>query len=345
MSDVSASVPSILFTYVQPNEPTGAEEGESWYDTDDDGSYVYDGASWIAQNIVSHGSLLDVGPDNHHTRYTNEEARDAIGTALSAAGNISISVNDSGDTITVDTAALNQEQVEDAVAALLAGGNALSVSYDDVGNTLTVSVNEGQINHDNISGVSADDHHAQNHDNADHTTNYLPQSQYNPEADTHDPPAGTQSVGEQRFPRLDLTGGSHQITNAENESGQSGTLSFDLPNNTNALYIGELDLAFETMISAYTTATVDYSNLRLSASDNSTTTIDSGVLVTHSITNDKNSNTTFTDSINRTIPSDGYNSISVDFAISDYNNNSGVDVQIRDFTAYQVVQTAHSHNI
>ena len=88
---------------------------------------------------VSHsGELADV--DDLHERYTNEEARDAIAAALSAAGNISLSVDDNGETITVDTSALNSEEVEDTVAELITADSNLTVSYDDENDALNVGL-------------------------------------------------------------------------------------------------------------------------------------------------------------------------------------------------------------
>jgi hypothetical protein len=132
---------------------------------------------------------------------------------------------------------VKSEFVQDVVAALVAGGNAVSVSYDDGAGILTVSVNDGQIDHDSTNGgtdadahhtktssaselsdVSPDSdanaHHNQNHDNSDHTTNYLPQSQYNPEADTHSRPTNTQSDGQSQSGRsdnIDIENESHGI--------------------------------------------------------------------------------------------------------------------------------------
>lgn len=54
------------YTYVQDAEPSGAEEGESWYDTGANAAYVYDGASWIEQTVVDHGELSGVGSNDHH---------------------------------------------------------------------------------------------------------------------------------------------------------------------------------------------------------------------------------------------------------------------------------------
>lgn len=56
------------FTYVQAGAPNGAEEGESWYDTDADQAYVYDGAAWIETTVTDHGQLSGVTSSDHHTR-------------------------------------------------------------------------------------------------------------------------------------------------------------------------------------------------------------------------------------------------------------------------------------
>jgi hypothetical protein len=50
--------------------------------------------------------------------------------------------------------------------------------------------------HADLTGVGANDHHSQDHDNSDHTTNYLAQSNYNPEVDTHPPVQSVWSVQE-----------------------------------------------------------------------------------------------------------------------------------------------------
>lgn len=85
MSKISASVPDVLFTYVQTGTPSGPKEGETWYDTDDDAAKVYDGAAWVTMDVESHGQLTNVGSDNHHTRYADSEAVSAVdGSSLSS---------------------------------------------------------------------------------------------------------------------------------------------------------------------------------------------------------------------------------------------------------------------
>jgi len=80
--------------------------------------------------------LTDVSPDStsgaHHTRYSDEEAQDAVGTI----------VNDG----------LQYDDANNLVNVL--AGNALTI--DTNGN---IDVVESNISHDNIAGVSSSDHH------------------------------------------------------------------------------------------------------------------------------------------------------------------------------------------
>lgn len=106
----------------------------------------------------SHDDLTDVSSDDHHTRYSDEEAQDAVAAALVGSGNVSVTYDDATDTITVDTSALNEEEVEDAVSTLLSGGTGISLSYDDANDTLTIDGFSGS--HTDLTDVSSDDHHS-----------------------------------------------------------------------------------------------------------------------------------------------------------------------------------------
>lgn len=59
---------SAAYSYVGPSQPAGASEGDSWYDTDNNEAYVYDGASWHKQTVADHGELSGIGASDHHAR-------------------------------------------------------------------------------------------------------------------------------------------------------------------------------------------------------------------------------------------------------------------------------------
>lgn len=76
-----------------------------------------------------------------------ELIRDTIGTALVAGTNITIVVNDAGDTITINatggSGGLDTEAVQDAVAAMLVAGTNVSLVYNDTTGLLTVNSTGG----------------------------------------------------------------------------------------------------------------------------------------------------------------------------------------------------------
>lgn len=85
---------------------------------------------------IAYGSLS--GTPSIPTQYTDENARDAIGTALVAGTNISIAVSDAGDTITINNTFSN-ELIQDEVGGMVGSGANVDVVYDDALNTLTIS--------------------------------------------------------------------------------------------------------------------------------------------------------------------------------------------------------------
>jgi len=75
--------------------------------------------------------------------YTNEEAVDAVALALAAGthSNITINYNDTGNSISISAAAgYTDEEARDAVALALRGSGGITISSDDSANTITISV-------------------------------------------------------------------------------------------------------------------------------------------------------------------------------------------------------------
>lgn len=73
--------------------------------------------------------------------YTDEQARDTIGSALVAGTGIGITVNDAGDTITIATtgAGYTDEQARDIVGTALRAGTGIVIVVDDAADTITIS--------------------------------------------------------------------------------------------------------------------------------------------------------------------------------------------------------------
>jgi hypothetical protein len=71
-----------------------------------------------------------------------ELARDALGSALVAGTNITLTVNDGADTITIDASGggLSQEQIEDFLDTFIVDGANITTTYNDAANTLTFAV-------------------------------------------------------------------------------------------------------------------------------------------------------------------------------------------------------------
>lgn len=98
-------------------------EGTRCYLQDENLAYEYDGAAW---GTVAAG-------------YTDENARDAIGTALTGGTGITVTPNDGADTITVavDTSA-EAERIRDAIGSALVAGTNITLTVNDPGDTITI---------------------------------------------------------------------------------------------------------------------------------------------------------------------------------------------------------------
>jgi len=85
-----------------------------------------------------------------------EAVQDIVGALVTGAGNVTVTYDDVGNVLTVDTSALNTEEVEDAVGALVTAGNAITVNYDDGANTLSVGVDESALSFYDGTNLTAD---------------------------------------------------------------------------------------------------------------------------------------------------------------------------------------------
>jgi hypothetical protein len=112
------------------------------------GSVALGGSISISVNEgqISHDNISGVSASDHHARYTDEEAQDAVGTILGA----NFTYNDAGPGIS-----LADDTVTVSSGNALTGGGSVAL-----GGVTTLNVDESAISHDNISGVSSDDHHS-----------------------------------------------------------------------------------------------------------------------------------------------------------------------------------------
>lgn len=106
------------YDYVQTSEPVDPEEGEMWYDLDNDRSLAYTGTEWQQLNIIDHGQLAGIVADAHHAWPvpTGGIADDAISTAKVAADAVTNAL------IAADAVDTDQIATDAVTAALIANG-------------------------------------------------------------------------------------------------------------------------------------------------------------------------------------------------------------------------------
>jgi hypothetical protein len=101
--------------------------------------------------VADHGALTGLA-DNDHPQYVlvtdaAELIRDTIGAALVAGSNITINVNDAGNTITITgpdlssylTSSAAPELIRDTIGTALVAGAGITVTVNDVGDTITLA--------------------------------------------------------------------------------------------------------------------------------------------------------------------------------------------------------------
>lgn len=91
-------------------------------------------------NIVMRGAVL-----TGSGVYTDEMARDALATALTAGAGITITPNDGADTITVASSITQytDEMARDALGTALVAGSNVTITVDDAANTITIAASGG----------------------------------------------------------------------------------------------------------------------------------------------------------------------------------------------------------
>jgi hypothetical protein len=72
----------------------------------------------------------------------DEQIRDVVGTALVGGTNISVSINDAGDTITVN-GNITSEVIRDTIGTMTSGTNGITVTHNDAADTLVISPTYG----------------------------------------------------------------------------------------------------------------------------------------------------------------------------------------------------------
>jgi len=124
------------------------------------GLYSYNGSAYqkvgnsdeeiesLIASIIAGGNEIDVEYNdlqdsiviNNTGAYFDQDARDAVATALTEGENISITYDEPNNDIIITTDALNQEQAEDVVGSLIVGGENVDVDYDDTTGTLLIAL-------------------------------------------------------------------------------------------------------------------------------------------------------------------------------------------------------------
>ena len=87
---------------------------------------------------VNHNDLSTISSDDHHTRYSDEEAQDAVGTIMSGGTDLSVTYDDAGNSITVNH---NDTSTQGNVSAA-AGAAITDINLDGRGHTTSISTTD-----------------------------------------------------------------------------------------------------------------------------------------------------------------------------------------------------------
>lgn len=101
----------------------------------DEGSLIFvDGSGSVVEGVYSFD-----GTQYERVGETPESIQDIVSTLVIGGTNISVSYDDAGDSLTIDSSALNAEEVEDQVNTLLSAGSNVNLTYDDANDTLSIA--------------------------------------------------------------------------------------------------------------------------------------------------------------------------------------------------------------
>lgn len=118
--------------------PDGASAGETGHVTDH---------NLIATAVGNIDARLHTVEIASPTGMTQEQIQDMMSTFLVAGTNVTLSYNDTGNTLTISASGggggLTQEQVEDIVSTLIVAGTNITKTYDDTNGILTLSATGG----------------------------------------------------------------------------------------------------------------------------------------------------------------------------------------------------------
>ena len=142
------------FGVPQSGEPTATSEFRAALFVEPGAAGVADELTVCLKDGADAYSWITVGVSGGV--YTDEMARDAIGTALVAGNNIDITVNDPANTITIDVESLSSaditdfatavdERARDALGTALTAGTAISITPNDGADTITVAVSDAEL--------------------------------------------------------------------------------------------------------------------------------------------------------------------------------------------------------
>jgi hypothetical protein len=125
----------------------GAAAGRAYFDTAGSDLKVGDGSTFRALAWAD-----EVG-----SGYSNEEARDAIGTALTEGAGIDITVNDAGDTITIASTITQytDELAQDAVGTILVDSGRIDFTYADGTPSITADIVAASIANSYLATMAA----------------------------------------------------------------------------------------------------------------------------------------------------------------------------------------------